>query len=163
MIREVRRSYRPFIAATATATILLGVLVRRSPADEPPTYNGPGGGEFTIERGDIRLVDGDGDWIIWGIGQDLEITEKKDGKGSLTLHNFGEIRIKEKNGPGVLVIEEDNKSVIILKVDGPGGVYLRNNGYKKIVDKNGPGNVYFKGAPPIVVHQDGPGKILREH
>lgn len=145
------------------ALILLAALTQLAAGDEPPTFNGPGGGELTIERADIKLVDGDGDWIIWGIGQDLTIIEKKDGKGSLTLHNFRKITIKEKNGPGSLVIQDDNKSIVIEKVDGPGAVYLRNRGYKKIVDKNGPGNVYFRAVPPIIGHQDGEGKILREH
>lgn len=164
MSRVIQRPYQPFIASIAAAAALVfGALAQQSRADEPPTYNGPGGGEFTIERGDIKLVDGDGDWIIWGIGQDLTIIEKKDGKGSLTLHNFGKITINEKNGPGSLVIQDDNKSVVIKKVDGAGAIYLRNSGYKKIVDKNGPGNIYFRVVPPIIDRKDGEGKILREH
>jgi hypothetical protein len=124
-------------------------------------YNGPGGGEFTIEDGDIILVDGPADWIIWGIGQDVTV-RMKNGPGSLTLRGFKNITITEKNGAGKLIIEGDNESVTIKKMDGPGSAYIRIKGKKKIQDKNGEGNIFFKDSPPIVEKIDGPGKPIRE-
>jgi hypothetical protein len=124
-------------------------------------YNGPKGSEITIEDGEISLVDGPGDWIIWGIGQDVHV-KLKNGEGSLTLKGFKNITIGEKNGPGKLVVEEDNQSVTIDKMDGPGHGYIRCKGKKKIGDKNGDGNVYFRGSPPIVTKKDGKGQVIRE-
>ena len=124
-------------------------------------YNGPGGGEYTIEDGDIILVDGPGDWIIWGVGQDVTV-RMKNGPGSLTLHGFKNIMITEKNGPGKLIVEEDNEFVTVRKMDGPGHAYIRIKGKKKFEDKNGEGNIYFKYSPPIVTKSDGPGKAIRE-
>jgi hypothetical protein len=125
-------------------------------------FNGPGGGEVTVEDGDISLVDGPGDWIIWGVGQDVTI-RLKNGPGSLTLKGFKNITITEKNGPGKLIVEEDNETVTIRKMDGPGHTYFRIKGKKKVEDKNGEGNIYFKHSPPIVSKSDGPGKPVREN
>jgi hypothetical protein len=124
-------------------------------------YNGPGGGELTIEDGDISLVDGPGDWVIWGVGQDVTV-RMKNGPGSLTLRGFKNITITEKNGEGKLIVEDDNETVTIKKMDGPGNAYLRMKGKKKVEDKNGGGNIYFKHSPPIIVKNDGPGKSIRE-
>jgi hypothetical protein len=126
-----------------------------------PNFDGPGGGELSIDYGDICKVDGPGNWILWGIGQDLVIHEKKDGDGSLTLHGFGNVTILgKKDGNGTLVVENDNKTITIREVNGPGDTYLRNNGLKKISLKDGPGNVYFHGAPPFVDKKNGTGRII---
>ena len=110
----------------------------------------------------IKLVDGKGKWILTGEGQDLEITEKKDGDGSLTLLNFGKITIKEKNGKGNLMIEANNGEVEIKKMDGDGHAALRNPGAKTVKEKNGNGNIYYKGMKPDVQKMDGNGKVIPE-
>jgi hypothetical protein len=128
-----------------------------------PIFDGPGGGELSIDYGDIEKVDGTGDWILWGIGQDLVIHDKKDGDGTLTLHNFGTITIMgKKDGNGMLVVETDNASIIVSQVNGRGKTYFQNSGLKKIGLKDGDGNVYYKGAPPFVGTKNGAGQILRE-
>jgi hypothetical protein len=167
-VRIMRLYLTPTLWATIAVCSLSAVLVGLQPAvvqakDGPKVFNGPGGGEYTIEETEIKLVDGPGNWIIWGNGQDVTITEKKDGDGSLTLRGFGKITINEKNGKGTLIIENDNKEVYIKKLNGPGNVFLRNEGKKKIEEKNGPGDVLFKHKPPIIVKVvDGPGTSKRE-
>jgi len=124
-------------------------------------FNGPGGGELTIEDSEISLVDGPSNWIIWGVGQDVTI-KRKDGPGNLTLRGFKNITIIEKNGEGKLIVEADNETVTIGRMDGPGHAYLRCKGKKKLENKNGAGNIYFTGSPPIITRLDGPGKAIRE-
>ena len=103
MKREIKLVRRvAMVGIGATVFTLFGV---QSQAFGQKEYNGPGGGEFAIEDRQIKLVDGDGNWII----------------------------IKEKNGRGTFIAEKDNQSIIINKVDGPGQSYLRNTGYKKIL------------------------------
>jgi hypothetical protein len=126
------------------------------------SYDGDGGGEVTEDAGEIQKIDGNGHWIIWGLGQDLVILDKKDGKGTCTLKNFGSIEIRnKKDGDGVLIVE-DSKSIQIREVNGSGQTYFRIDGRKVIDTKDGAGNIYFKGAPPIVREKNGPGKVLRE-
>jgi hypothetical protein len=128
-----------------------------------PSFDGPGGGKLSIDYGDIGKVDGPGNWILWGIGQDLVIHDKKDGDGGLTLHGFRNITILgKKDGNGTLVVENDNQSITIREVNGPGKTYLKNKGLKKISLKDGPGDVYFQGAPPFVGTMNGTGQIREE-
>jgi hypothetical protein len=130
---------------------------------EDDEYNGPAGPptEVTTESHRIKLVDGEGDWVIWGVEQDVEIKEIN-GPGSLVLRNFGKVTIRLKNGGGSLTVCDDIKSIEIIKMDGPGSASLRNRGFKKIQSKNGEGNVYFRGAPPVLVNKiDGAGRIVR--
>ena len=84
------------------------------------------------------------------------------GKRSLTLRGFGTITIKEKNGEGSLIIEDDNGSVVISELNGPGHVYLRNKGAQKITTKDGLGDILFKGAPPIIGTKNSSGVSKRE-
>jgi hypothetical protein len=124
-------------------------------------FDGDGGGEVAFAGTDIGRVDGKGNWIITGNGQNITI-EKKDGDGSLVLRNFGEIRIREKDGRGNLTIEPNNRSISIATVNGPGHIYLRNPGAKSITMKDGPGNVYFRGNAPYVTRVNGEGQSIRE-
>jgi len=125
-------------------------------------FDGNGGGELTIQDSEIGKVDGSGTWIIWGLGQDLVIHDKKDGEGSLTLRNFGNVTISnKKDGNGVLIVL-DCKSVSIREINGSGHTYLRIAGLKKITMKDGDGNVYFVGAPPIIDRKNGNGNVERE-
>jgi hypothetical protein len=127
------------------------------------SFNDIGGGDVGFDQTDICEVNGPANWTITGLGQDLVIHDRVDGGGgTLTLHGFGNITIKEKNGNRTLVVESDNKSVTIETVNGVGQTYLRNPGFKKIQSKNGTGNVYFKGFPPIVEAQNGTGTVKRE-
>lgn len=123
-------------------------------------FNG-GGGSFKVNDGAVGLVDGDGNWDLTGVGQDFEIRNRKDGKGSLTLHGFKNVTIKEKNGRGALIVT-DCASCKFKKVDGDGHVYLRFNGPKEIEDKNGKGNIYYTGSVPVIHSQDSTGKIIPE-
>ena len=157
----MRRSLRPAWLALMAVCAIGAACLNPTVAQAQTEFNGPEGGEIKFKDDSIKLVDGDGNWIIWGKGQDLTINEKN-GNGNLTLKGFGKITIKQKNGRGTLTIEDDNKAVHIHKVDGPGNVILRNKGDKDIDDKNGPGDVLFKGEPPSVTKKDGTGKVKRE-
>jgi hypothetical protein len=127
------------------ATILLSV----TSAQEPPTYDSAGGGTIAFSGRVIKKVDGPGNWVITGMGQDLTIQEKKDGDGNLTLKGFGRITIKEKNGRGHLVVEANNGEFLITDImNGDGHAYLRNPGRKTITKKDGKGNVYYRGDQP---------------
>jgi hypothetical protein len=75
-MREFELTLRSANVGIGTFGLAFLVAPSETLADEPPTNNGPGGGEFTIGRRDVKLVDGGGDWTIWGVGQDLEILEK---------------------------------------------------------------------------------------
>lgn len=148
-----------------TTLAFAGCAMTMTTASAQRVINGGGDDEFTIEETELKLIDGPGNRIIWGVGQDLVITEKKDGDGSTTLRNFGKITIKEKNGAGRLIIEADCKEVEIADINGPGNVYLRNTGKKKIGKKDGGGDIYFLNSPPIVdlsKIKNGPGSIKRE-
>lgn len=123
-------------------------------------YNNSVGGELTCDGNSINEINGQGTWIIWGVGQDVTI-QLKNGEGSLTLRNFKNITIVEKNGKGNLIVEDDNESVKINKMDGEGSAYLRVKGTKRIGEKNGSGNIYFKGATPIIGNIKN-GKVVRE-
>lgn len=126
-------------------------------------FDGEGGGKFTIEDTDIGKVDGPGNWVLFGVGQDLTIHEKKDGTGNLTLKGFGKIKIvQKKDGDGKLIIEEDNGAVSIKEVNGNGNVYLRNKELNRIDKKDGRGAVYWKHRPPIIGEKNGPGIVDEE-
>jgi hypothetical protein len=129
-----------------------------------PSFNGTGGGDFGFDGDCISEVNGTANWTITGIGQDVTVTERVDGgNGILTLHNFGNITIQEKNGVRTLVVESDNKSVTINVVNGAGQTFLRNSGFKKIVTLNGTGAVKFQGNPVIVENKNGDGIVAREN
>jgi hypothetical protein len=163
MKREIGRT-RPEsvigIGLSLSALIFMAAPAAHAEDDE---YIGPAGSstEVTTKSHRIKLVDGEGDWVIWGVGQTVEIQEKK-GPGSLILRHFGKVTIKLKDGGGSLTVCDDIASIEIMKIDGPGSTFLRNRGTKKIHSKNGEGDVYFRGAPPILVHKmDGTGRITR--
>jgi hypothetical protein len=148
------------------AVFTIGVVLGLNPAPvrayEPPTFDNKNGTE-QFAGNEIKRVDGNGTLTLIGKGQDLTITEKKDGPGTLVLSNFGKITIKEKNGQGGLVIDENNKGpVFIEKINGPGNTAIRTLGRKEIIDKDGPGNVSYRGEKPIVKKWAGSGELRPE-
>jgi hypothetical protein len=164
LVDTIKEEYSMDRTIISIVTLFIGLFVLTSMGQaDCVTLDGPGGGEQSIDYSDICKVDGGGNWILWGIGQDLVIHDKKDGDGSLTLHNFGKITILgKKDGNGALVVEKDNKEIHINVVNGNGKTYLRNPGLKKISVKDGSGNVYFQGNPPFVGQKNGAGQIVRE-
>lgn len=121
--------------------------------------------ELTLDDSDhIQQVNGKANWIIWAdtTGRSLEISDQKDGEGSLTLRGFGSISIhNQKNGSGQLIVESDCDSIRISRVDGQGDVILKNPGSKTIGDKNGDSNIRFAGKPPKIGRKDGNGQIIK--
>jgi hypothetical protein len=120
-------------------------------------------GEQVYTNNDIEIVDGRGALVLWGNDQDLNITQKKDGDGCLILHRFRNIKIKEKNGSGSLVIANDNKgSVTISEVNGSGVIILYNDSDKIITKKSGPGSIVYKGKTPIINELHDQGELIHE-
>lgn len=115
-------------------------------------YNGAGSGNFShyAADGDIGLIDGDGDRVITGEGQDVTIRRKKDGNGSTTLVNFGAVKIREKkDGRGGLTLRQCT-SFEVDEVNGEGDLELLFKGPKSIARKDGDGDViYWDQAPRL--------------
>jgi hypothetical protein len=127
--------------------------------------DGPGGGELTLADGDrITKCDGTGHWIVWAEKNGpLVILDKKDGDGTLELHDFSDVKItNKKDGNGTLIVHPDCGTFSVREVNGRGQTYLRTAGTKRIDLKDGDGNVYFKGKPPIVGAKNGAGSVIRE-
>jgi hypothetical protein len=163
MKREIGRTRLESVIGIGLSLSVLMFLATPAAHAEDDEYTGPAGSstEVTTESHRIKLVEGEGDWVIWGVEQDVEIAEIH-GPGSLILRNFGKVKIALKNGGGSLTVCDDIKSIEIIKIDGPGSVFLRNRGYKKIHNKNGDGNIFFRVAPPILAHKmEGAGRIIR--
>jgi hypothetical protein len=148
---------------SATSFLLTAVILQKGDDMSCDSFNGASGGVIGFEKNEICEVNGDADWTIIGLGQDLVIRDRVDGgHGTLTLNKFGNITIQEKNGGRTLVVESDVASVTINKVDGTGETHLRNSGFKRIVSKNGAGNVFFRGDVVFVDSANGTGKVLAE-
>jgi hypothetical protein len=163
MKREIERTRLESVIGIGLSLSVLIFMAAPAAHAEDDEYSAPGGSstEVTTESHRIKLVEGEGDWIIWGVEQDVEIKELS-GPGNVVLRNFGKVTIKLKSGVGSLTVCDDIKSIEIIKIDGPGTVSLRTRGYKRIHNKNGDGNVYFRGAPPVLLHKfEGAGRIIR--
>jgi hypothetical protein len=163
MKREIGRTRLESVIGIGLSLSVLIFMAAPAAHAEDDEYNGAGGSstEVTTESHRIKLVDGEGDWVIWGVEQDVDIKEIN-GPGNLVLRNFGKVTITQKNGGGALTVCDDIKSIEIIKIDGPGTTFLRTRGYKKIHRKNGDGNVFFRGAPPVLAHKiDGGGRVIR--
>jgi hypothetical protein len=127
--------------------------------------DGDGGGELTLADGDrITKCDGRGVWIVWAEnGGDLIILDKKDGDGSLELHGFKSVNIRnKKDGNGTLIVSEDCGTFSVHEINGGGTTVLRNAGSKRIDHKDGNGNLFFRGQPPIISTKNGSGQVKRE-
>ena len=163
MKREIARTRLESVIGIGLSLSVLLFMAAPAAHAEDDEYSAPGGSstEVTTESHRIKLVEGEGDWIIWGVEQDVEIKELN-GPGNVVLRNFGKVTIKLKSGGGSLTVCDDIKSIEIIKIDGPGSASLRTRGYKRIHNKNGDGNVYFRGAPPVLLHKfEGAGRIIR--
>lgn len=162
MKREIRRSRLESVLRIGVCLSVLTFLAAAAHA-ENEEYSGRAGTstEVTSESHRIKLIAGEGDWVIWGAEQDVEIAEIK-GPGNVILRNFGNVKIALKNGAGSLTACDDIKSIELIKIDGPGSVFLRTRGDKKIYHKSGDGNIFFRGAPPMLAHKmEGAGQIIR--
>jgi hypothetical protein len=163
MKRETGRTRLESVIRIGLSLSVLIFVAAPAAHAEDDEYSGPGGSctEVTTESHRIKLVEGEGDWVIWGVEQDVEIAEIN-GPGSVILRNFGNVKIARKSGGGSLTVCDDIKSIEIIKIDGPGSAFLRNRGYKKIHRKTGDGNIFFRVAPPILAHKmEGAGRIIR--
>ncbi len=163
MKREIGRTRLESVIGIGLS--LLALILTAAPAAhaEDDEYSGAFGSstEVTTESHRIKLIEGEGDWIIWGAEQDVDIKEINC-PGTVVLRNFGKVTIANKIGVGCLIVCDDIKSIDIIKIDGPGAVTLRTRGYKKLHKMNGDGNVYFRGAPPVLAHRvEGAGRIIR--
>ena len=126
------------------------------------TIDGAGNTDQEITATELQKIDGKGDHVVRGVGQDLTILDKRDGEGTTTLRGFRNVTIVgKKDGDGGLIVA-NCASITIALVNGKGQTYLRIDGPKHIGRKDGDGNVYFTGTAPQVDSKDGAGNVIRE-